>query len=85
MGTCITTGSQPHPAFIVGDVAVPYPHVPRTGPVPTDPYRRFAAFPQAVRRREWLPSSSAPNVPFCAAATLAAGIVLARYSAPERV
>src|ERR1035437_10576430 len=49
------------------------------------PMRRFAACPQAARRRERLPDASTPEVPFCALPVMATIVVLARCSAPDRV
>jgi hypothetical protein len=49
---------------------------------PLSPVRGVA---QVARRRLCLPLASTPDVPFCAAATMATAVVLARCSAPERI
>ena len=48
-------------------------------------YRRFAACLQTARRREYLPYASSPEVPFCATATMAPIVVLARCSVLGRM
>src|SRR5665213_3121373 len=40
---------------------------------------------KATQRRTCLPSASAPDVPFCAAARMAMAVILARRSVPEWV